>query len=94
MAAELLSWLAEGSNLGEWSLSSMTLPARRSAFEQWPDEDEYTSFLQEELERGEAFPNAADKIVIDALSVALFDVLTLAKTPQAAAEDAAASLLQ
>jgi ABC-type glycerol-3-phosphate transport system substrate-binding protein len=94
MAAELLSWLAEGSNLGEWSLSSMRLPARRTAFEQWPDEDDYIAFLGEELEGAEAFPNAAQNTVIDALGEALFDVLTLAKTPQAAAEDAAASLLQ
>lgn len=94
LVAELLGWLAEGSNLGEWSLAAMTLPARRSAFEEWPQDNEYVSFLREELEDAQAFPGKAEKAIVDALSNALFDVLTLAKTPQAAAEDAAASLIQ
>jgi hypothetical protein len=94
LTAELLGWLTEGANLGEWSLAAMTLPSRRSAFEQWPQEDEYTSYLQEELERAEAFPDSANNTIIAALSEAVFDVLTLAKPPQSAAEDAAASLLQ
>lgn len=94
LVAELLGWLVEGSNLGEWSLAAMKLPARRSAFEQWPVEDEYIAFLLEELESAQAFPHTADKMVIDALGGALFDVLTLAKTPQAAAEDAVAALFQ
>ena len=94
LVAELLGWLVEGSNLGEWSLAAMRLPARRSAFEQWPLEDEYIAFLLEELENAQAFPNMADKMIVDALGDALFDVLTLAKTPQAAAEDAAAALTQ
>jgi ABC-type glycerol-3-phosphate transport system substrate-binding protein len=89
IAAELLTWLASGPNLGEWSAAGLVLPARQAAFEEWTTNDAYLSFLQSELERAQAFPNAATSTVISALSTAVFDVISSAKSPQTAAEEAA-----
>jgi ABC-type glycerol-3-phosphate transport system substrate-binding protein len=89
MAAELISWLASGQNLGEWSSAALMLPSRREAFAEWTANDTYLSFLQSELERAEAFPNAATSSIISALSTAVFDVISTAKSPQTAAEEAA-----
>jgi ABC-type glycerol-3-phosphate transport system substrate-binding protein len=89
VAAELLSWLVSGPNLGEWSLSGLILPARQAAFEDWAVNDAYFAFLQSELERAQPFPNAASGTIISALSTAVFDVISSTKSPQIAAEDAA-----
>ncbi|MFZ0549137.1 MAG: extracellular solute-binding protein, partial [Candidatus Promineifilaceae bacterium] len=91
-AAELLTWLASGPNLGEWSAAGSVLPARRAAFEEWTTSDAYLSFLQSELERAQAFPNAATSSIVSALSTAVFDVISSAKSPQTAAEEAAAAI--
>lgn len=92
LAVELLNWLASGANMGEWSYAAAVLPARRSAFEQWPGSDQYVAFIQDELERAVPFPGAANSTVMGALSAAVFDVVSLAKSPQVAAEEAAATL--
>ena len=94
LVADLLNWLIAAPNLGDWSLSAGTLPARRSAFEQWPADDAYFEFVQEQLELAEPYPFRADRTIIDALSIALFDVLSLAKTPQQAAQATVDSLIQ
>ncbi len=91
-SAELLNWLAAGPNMGDWSFAAQKLPGRRSAFEQWPVDDEYINFIQQELERAAPYPEAANSALLDALSTAVFDVLTLAKTPQQAAEEAVTAL--
>jgi ABC-type glycerol-3-phosphate transport system substrate-binding protein len=91
-AAELMSWLASGPNLGEWSSAALLLPSRRAAFQEWRTNDVYLSFLQSELERAEAFPNAATSSIVSALSTAVFDVISAAKSPQTAAEEAAAAI--
>jgi ABC-type glycerol-3-phosphate transport system substrate-binding protein len=92
LSAELMAWLIESQNLGEWSLAASTLPGRRSAFDLWPSRDPYVEFLENELDRAQPFPVAANADVMDALSSAIFDVLTLAKSPQLAAEEAAMSV--
>ena len=92
MAADLMTWLASGPNLGEWSSAALMLPSRRAAFAEWTTNDVYLSFLQSELERAEAFPNAATSSIVSALSTAVFDVISSAKSPQTAAEEAAAAV--
>lgn len=89
LSAELMAWLIESQNLGEWSLAASTLPGRRSAFDLWPSRDPYVEFVENELDRAQPFPAAANANVMNALSSAVFDVLTLAKSPQLAAEEAA-----
>lgn len=92
LAAELLTWLASGPNLGEWSSEASMLPARRAAFEEWTTNDAYFTFLQSELERAAAFPNATSSTIISSLSTAVFDVIATGKSPQTAAEEAAAAV--
>jgi hypothetical protein len=72
-------------------MEAQMLPSRRSAFEKW-ENDPYTTFLRLWLERALPFPEAANSDVMTALGTAVFDVITLAKSPQVAAEEAAASL--
>lgn len=91
LAGELLTWLSSPANLGEWSAESMMLPARRSAFEQWPG-DPYIEFLQGELARGQPFPRTASGTIMAALGRAVSDVVSLAKTAPAAATEAAAAI--
>lgn len=92
IAAELLTWLASGPNLGEWSVAATMLPSRRQAFAEWTTDDPYITFLQTELERAEAFPNAANSTIVSALSTAVFDVISSSKSPQTAAEEVAAAV--
>lgn len=92
MAAEMITWLASGQNLGEWSSAALLLPTRRAAFSEWTTNDAYYTFLQSELERAQAFPNGANGSIISALSTAVFDVITSSKSPQTAAEEAVAAV--
>jgi ABC-type glycerol-3-phosphate transport system substrate-binding protein len=89
LAVELLTWLAAAPNLGDWSWQSRNLPARRSAFEQWPADDAYITFLQIQLEQAVPYPAAADLTMITALQGAVYDVIFLSESPQVAAEGAA-----
>jgi ABC-type glycerol-3-phosphate transport system substrate-binding protein len=91
-AADVMNWLIAGPNMGDWSLAAARLPARRSAFEQWPAGDDYISFLRQELERSEPFPAIANGALLEALGTALFDVLSLASSPEIAAQQAVESL--
>ena len=92
LAMELLSWLASGPNMGEWSYESTELPSRRSAFDSWPTGDRYTNYLRSQLEFARPFPKGATNPVMSALSEAVFDVVSQTKSPRSAAEDAAAQL--
>jgi ABC-type glycerol-3-phosphate transport system substrate-binding protein len=94
IAADVMKWLIAGPNMGDWSRAALRLPARRSAFDQWPANDDYTDFLTQELDRAEPFPEIASGAVLDALGTALFDVLSLAKSPEAAAAQAVNALRQ
>jgi ABC-type glycerol-3-phosphate transport system substrate-binding protein len=92
LAVELLTWLAAGPNLGDWSWQSRNLPARRLAFEQWPADDGYINFLQIQLEQAIPYPAAANSTVMTALNAAVYDVISLGQSPQVAAEEAAAAV--
>jgi len=92
LAAELLNWLIAGPNMGEWTLAAKLLPVRRSAFEQWPAENDYIQFLIGELERANTLPATVDNRVLTSLSTAVYDILSLAQTPQAAASEVIADL--
>lgn len=92
MAADLLNTLIDGNELGEWSYASGYLPARQAAFAVWPEDDAYVRFLREQLDRARAMPVTGTSNIITILNNAVFDVVTLAKTPQIAAEEAVAAL--
>lgn len=92
-AVDLLTWLVNDARNGDWSWQSRILPARRSAFSRWPSGEPYTIFLQQELERAQAFPNQAAGIIMTALADAVFDVISLQSAPQTAAEAAAAAVV-
>jgi hypothetical protein len=79
--------------LGTWSYQSRILPAQRQAFSQWPATDPYVTFLKQELERARPYPLSRNSSIIVALSDAVFDVMSLSQTPQAAAA-AAVELIQ
>lgn len=89
-AAELLDSLIASDQLGKWSYASHFLPAREAAFAFWPEDDPYILFVREQLNRANAMPNSSS--LMNALNNAVFDVITQAKTPQVAAEDAVATL--
>ena len=92
LAAELIKLLTQSENLGEWSLASNHLPSRRSALNSWPAEDDYVPFVQEQLLQADLHPLSANSRIMIALGNAVFDVVSLTKTPQVAAEEAILSL--
>ncbi|MEZ4590617.1 MAG: extracellular solute-binding protein [Chloroflexota bacterium] len=94
LAAELLNTLIDGRNLGEWSYVSKYLPARQTGFTFWPEDDPYLPFAREQLNRANAMPASSTSTIITVLNNAVFDVITLTKTPQVAAEEAVAALQQ
>ncbi|MCP4358836.1 MAG: extracellular solute-binding protein [Chloroflexi bacterium] len=91
-AADLLAFLVAGENLGEWSYQSNYLPARQTAFNFWPTELPFIPFAQSQLLIAEAHPFPTNNAIMNALSNAVFDVVSLAKSPQVAAEEALTSL--
>ncbi len=92
LTADLLNWLIAAPNMGDYSLAANKLPTRRTAFEQWPEGDPYLVFIQRELEVADPYPSEASGPILNAIGLAVFDVLSLAKTPQQAAQDAISSL--
>ncbi len=92
LAADLLTFLIDNENLGAWSFSSNYLPARQGAFFYWPTDDHYVPFISNQLLLADAHPFSAGHSVMLALTDAVFDVISLAKSPQLAAEEAVASL--
>ena len=67
IAAEFINWMTSTDNMGTWSEASERLPARRSAFETWPNTP-YTTFLQTQTERASAYPYAAYGLINTTLS--------------------------
>ena len=92
LAAELITHLVDGANLGAWSLESKQLPARRQALAQWPGNDAYINFIQLELERAQANPTADSDPILSALGNAVFDVISFSTTAQEAAAEAITTL--
>ncbi|MCA9936123.1 MAG: extracellular solute-binding protein [Ardenticatenaceae bacterium] len=93
LAIEVMTGLLNDTRLTEWSLQSGILPARQSAFALWPQDDPYTLFLGQEMAVARPFPATANTTIMGVLGNALLDVLTQSKTPQAAAEEAAATIM-
>ena len=75
LAAEMLLWLVNGPNMGDWSLQSQYLPPRYAAFDRWGD-DPYIIFLRNELERSAMLPTTVSGAVSDALNQALTELFT------------------
>ncbi|MCA9971553.1 MAG: extracellular solute-binding protein [Anaerolineales bacterium] len=95
LAAAVIATLTADANLGAWSFESGMLPATRGALRQWPGADGgYGAFLQRELELAAAFPPAASSTLLTVMGNAVFDVVSLTKSPQVAAEEAIETLQQ
>lgn len=92
LIGDLLKSLIASDQLSEWSYASGYLPAQQTALALWPQEDAYVAFAKEELNRARAMPFSSTSNIMTILNNAVFDVVTLAKTPQIAAEEAAAAL--
>lgn len=91
-AYALLVELVAPSNQGQWSQDSNILPARRDALAAWTGDDLYVGFIQQELERAQPLPVAANSKTMTVLGDAVFQVVSGSKLAQEAAEDAVASL--
>ncbi len=94
LVADLLNWLIAGPNMGDWTSAAGILPARRSAFQEWPTADTYIQFIHQELERANPYPYSASGPIMEAVSIAVHDVLSLQSTAQQAAQEAVDSLAQ
>jgi ABC-type glycerol-3-phosphate transport system substrate-binding protein len=92
LAAELITFLIDGDNLGVWSQESRQLPARRQALAQWPGDDAYLNFIQLELERAQANPMIDNDPILAALGNAVFDVVSFSRTAQEATAEAITAL--
>lgn len=90
LAIELITFLSQPENLGAWSRAANILPARGDALAEWDLDDPAVQFLAQELERAQPNPVAPGSQLINVLRDAVFDVTSLAETPRAAAENAAA----
>lgn len=91
-AANLIIMLTTPENLGSWSFNSRSLPANPNAFEQWPEEDVFVTFADQELQRAAQMPIQETSNMMKALENAVFDVVSLAKTPEEAANEAVNTL--
>lgn len=87
LAAELMQLLIEPNNLGEWSAASDHLPSRPSALATWPTDNPYVAFSKQQLQLANLHPLPASSEIMTELGNAVFDVISLEKTPQVAAED-------
>ncbi|MBK8985915.1 MAG: extracellular solute-binding protein [Chloroflexi bacterium] len=92
LAAELIASLTTPENLGSWSQQSRILPAMPAAFAVWPDDNVYANFAQNELQRAIPMPLSTANIIMPALENAVFDVVSLTKTPAVAAAEAVAAV--
>ncbi|MBE2220990.1 MAG: extracellular solute-binding protein [Anaerolineae bacterium] len=91
-AAQLINSLTSPENLGNWSFNSRILPANPDAFGEWPTEDTFISFADQELQRANSLPINVSSPTMKALEDAVFDVITLSKTPADAAAEAVTTL--
>lgn len=94
LAAELLAFLVEPENLGQWSSASNIPPARRDALASWSRDLTYRNFLSGQLEVAQPFPISSNSQLMDVLGDAVLEVLTTSTSPQAIAEEAIATLRQ
>ena len=86
-AAQLIQNLTAAANLAAWSRDSNILPARRDALASWPEQEPYTAFVRQELERAQPLAISSSGKIVTVLGDAVFQVISGAKTaPQAAAD--------
>jgi ABC-type glycerol-3-phosphate transport system substrate-binding protein len=94
LVAELLAYLVEPQNLGQWSSASNILPARRDALATWTRDKNYRSFMLAQLETAQALPIAQNSRMMEALGNAVQEVLSTSISPQAIAEETIAAFRQ
>jgi ABC-type glycerol-3-phosphate transport system substrate-binding protein len=92
LVAQLIGVLTAPERLGNWSWQSQILPANPAAFAYWPEGEPYAAFASSELQRAIPMPLTATPAILSALDNAVFDVISLSKTPTAAAAEAVAVL--
>ncbi len=80
--------------LTEWAKQTRLLPAQRTAVQLWAQENSYILFVQGELELAQPFPDGANSTMLNILGNAIFDVISLTKSPQVAAQEAIDALQQ
>ncbi len=86
LAADLLSWLMTGDNLGVWSFTDRWLPATSAALAVWPTGDPYVAFAGQQIQDGIPRPGVDFyELVQTRLAQAVRDVLLNQKTPAEAA---------
>ena len=86
LAADLLSWLLSGENLGRWTFAGRWIPATEGALAAWPADDKYVRFAGEQLRSAIARPDDRFyQIVTPSLGQAVRDVLLGNSTPATAA---------
>jgi ABC-type glycerol-3-phosphate transport system substrate-binding protein len=91
-AAQFITWLMEPENLAAWNEAALHLPLRRSALAAM-EADEYTAFLQRQLEKARFRPSAQSyNVIARALQGAVQDVLSGAVAPEEAAAQVVAQL--
>lgn len=92
LATELLSWMANGPNMGDWTFASQMLPARQTAIDRWP-QDEYAQFLSSELDRAMPVPELLDSNVGGILQGAMQALFSTSNPPvQSIAENAVSAI--
>lgn len=91
-AIDLITYLTGPENVAAWSAQTNVLPARTDIIAQWDIDPTYLSFLEQELNRANAYPDAATTAVQTVLRQALTTVVSGQSSPQQAAETAVSSL--
>jgi len=92
-AVRLIEWLMTSQNLAEWSVATNHLPARSAALPltDWPQD--YTQFLENQLQNAFYRPSTPEfDRIARALQVAAEDVLTGERTPREATSNLMESL--
>lgn len=91
VAAELISSLATTESVGAWCLQSNSVPARRGAFDVWP-ENVYVTFLQQQIGQARPTPTGLSNTMLTVLSDATTAVILGLSSPADSAAQAIASL--
>ena len=85
LSAELITWLTDTTNLGQWSAAARHLPSKPAAFNNW-NTDPYVNYLKSELPLAKAYPKTLGSAEENALSNAIVSVISSSITPEAAAD--------
>jgi len=94
VAADLLLTLNDTVFLGEWTQAANLLPSSTTVLALWPQDDPYTTFVGTELVRAQPLPVSDSSKIMLALGNAVFDVISLSKSPAIAAEEALLAIQQ